>query len=213
VLGVKDKCSKEKCAECGCLQLMRTVHRGPGWVVGTWQLICCRCTMLVNEILPYRSHAITRVMTCVFGDKTLYKRKSWGKSALLAPVLVSEFDATVADLRIVAGGLRVVIATTARREDLTFVLQRIDLGGEFEIVIELSVAVALVAAVRLVSSAGIVLAHRSSLLRVAVGVSQVVGRVCVAASRAGEQVLNVGARASVERTCETSIADVTTAVA
>jgi hypothetical protein len=98
VLGVKDKCSKEKCAECSCLQLMRTVHGDPRWVVGTWLLVCGQYAMLVNEILPYRSHAITRVRTCIFGNKTLYKGKSWGKSALLAPVFVSKFDATVADL-------------------------------------------------------------------------------------------------------------------
>jgi hypothetical protein len=68
------------------------------WHVGTWQLFCGQYARLVNEILPYRSHAHHQSEDMRRWRQDLYKRKSWGKGALLAPVFVSEFDATVADL-------------------------------------------------------------------------------------------------------------------
>lgn len=151
-------------------------------------------------------------MTCIFGDKSVRKRKRLVRRSLLLLSAVAELDATVAaHLRDIAGWLCVLIAATARREDFVVILWSTNLRGEVAriLIVDVLVVVAIVFVALLIFGAGIELAvskrHLGALVRVTMSASRSASRISINAGGAPKQVLNSGVHALVEGAGESSL--------
>jgi hypothetical protein len=168
-------------------------------------MVCSRQGMPATRMLPSK-----KPCACLNDDMCLRRQERTEEmkqktDTLLVPTSVAKANTTVvADLRVIATWRRVVVTTAARREVFViFVifLKRSDLGGQIRSIINVvvvevfSVMATMFVCARVILPVGML---RIMLLRVAVNVTDLVGRICSSTSGTRDEFLNIGVDTSIE---------------